>query len=89
MWLLSASAFKSLLESLLVLAGQLEPRLHLDVLNHLVKVVLLNFEHAGIDLDNLALVLLLLDGHLHHIGGLSLNPFVLFLLLTELGLLVA
>lgn len=49
----------------------------------------MNFEHAGVDLDDLALVLLLFDGHLHHVGGLGLHPFVFLHLLAELGLLVA
>ena len=78
LWLLHARALSGLMEQLLVLTGQVQSTLLLEVVDQLVQVVLTNFKHARIDLDDLALVVLFLDGHLHHVGCLSLHPFILF-----------
>ena len=68
------------------MACQLKIFLLLNVLDDLIKVERAHLIHAGIDLDDVTLVVGLPHWHLHHVGGLLLYPLVIILIEVDLSL---
>ena len=58
------------------MARELVFELLLDVFDNLVEIVLANFVHTRVNLDDVALVTGFFYRHFHHICGLLFNPLV-------------